>query len=182
MRILMKNMKGLLLLLLLLIASGCSGGNDNATEKEALVKQGWVTDYGDALTGPEKENIAAMLAAYEKETCHQIVVVIVPDLAGETIEAFSTRTALAWDIGQKRLNNGILISIALQEDSARIEAGSGLDWIVKEKIADTILHQEMFPHFREDRLAAGIIQGLEALMTEARKRTYPPDHRPSVCL
>jgi len=181
MRITMKNMKGLLLLLLLLIAIGCSGGN-KATEKEALVRQGWVNDFAGALTGPEKEIIAAMLAAYEKETCHQIVVVIVPDLAGETIEAFSTRTALAWEIGQEFLDNGILISIARQEGSARIETGSGLDWIVKDRIADTILRREMFPHFREDRLAAGIIQGLEALMTEARKRTYPPDHRPSVCL
>lgn len=178
----MQNVKGLLLLLFLfLVAGGCSG-NDKTIDKETLVQQGWVTDSADALTGPEKEIIAAMLAAYEKETCHQIVVVIVPDLAGETIEAFSTRTALAWDIGQEFLNNGILISIAMQEGSARIEAGSGLDWIVKEKIADTILRREMFPHFREDRLAAGIIQGLEALMAEARKRTYPPDHRPSVCL
>jgi uncharacterized protein len=177
----MENMKGLLLLLLL-IAVGCNGGNNKTIEKEALVRQGWVTDYGDALTGPEKESIAAMLATYEKETCHQIVVVIVQDLDGETIEAFSTRTALAWEIGQEFLNNGILITIALQEGSARIEAGSGLDWIVKDRIADTILRQEMFPHFREDRLAAGIIKGLEALMTEARKRTYPPAHRPSVCL
>ena len=176
-------MKGLLLLLFLFLAAGgCNDGNDKTVDKETLVKQGWVNDSADALTGPEKEMIAAMLAAYEKETCHQIVVVLVPDLAGETIEAFSTRTAQAWEIGQEFLNNGILISIALQEGSARIEAGSGLDWIVKEKIADTILRREMFPHFREDRLAAGIIQGLEALMIEARKRTYPPDYRPSVCL
>jgi uncharacterized protein len=171
-----------MLFLLLLLASGCSGGNDKPIAKEALVQQGWVNDFAGALTGPEKETITAMLAAYEKETCHQLVVVIVPDLAGETIESFSTRTALAWKIGQKRLDNGILLSVALRENSARIEAGSGLDWIVKDRIAETILSQEMFPHFREDRLAAGIIQGLEALMAAARTRTYPSDHRPSVCM
>lgn len=69
-----------------------------------------------------------------------------------------------------------------QEECERLAAGSDLDWIVKNRIAETIPHQEMFPHYREGRLTAGIIQGLKALMAEARKHTYPPDHRPSVCL
>jgi hypothetical protein len=47
----MKSMKGLLLLL---IAVGCSSGNNKTIEKEALVRQGWVTGYADALTGPAR--------------------------------------------------------------------------------------------------------------------------------
>jgi len=166
-----------LLLLAVLLTAACSGNR-----KQTLAQQGPVNDFAGVLSGQEKEDLGTLLTAYEKETCHQIVVVIVPDLAGDTIADFSTRMALAWEIGQEFLDNGILVSIAVQEGSARIETGAGLDWIVKDGIADTVLNQAMFPFFRQGRLAEGIRSGLEALMREARKTTYPSDHRPSVCL
>jgi uncharacterized protein len=179
----MKKITGISLLLLsVLLVTACSGNRDRTGNRETPAQQGPVNDFAGVLSGPEKEDLAAQLTAYEKETCHQIVVVIVQDLAGETIADFSTRTAQAWEIGQEFLDNGILVTIAVQQGSARIEAGSGLEWIVKERIADTILSQVMFPHFRQGRLADGLRLGVTALMNEARQRTYPPDHRPSVCL
>jgi uncharacterized protein len=159
-----------LLLLSILLATACNG-----SKNQTMVQQGPVNDFAGVLSGPEKEALAELLTAYEKETCHQVVVVIVPELAGE-------KMAQAWKIGQQFLDNGILVSIAVQEGKARIDTGAGLDRIVKDGLAATILQQAMFPHFRQGRFGDGLRSGLEALMREARKTTYPPDHRPSVCL
>ena len=162
---------------LLLSVAGCTK-KDQAPQP--LTRGGWITDYAEILSAADNSRISASLAAYEEETCHQILVLIVPSIAGESIEDFSKRNATAWDIGQPGLGNGILVSIALQEGSVRIEAGSTFESLI-EKGADRILKEVMFPHFRDGRFVDGIEQGVAEIMQAARLRVIPEDHRPDVC-
>jgi len=163
---------------LLLSTAGCSK-KDQAPQP--LARDGWITDYASLLPQADKLRLTAALAAYEKETCHQILVLIVPSLAGESIENFSQRTATAWDIGQPGFGNGILVSIALQDKSVRIETGSAFEWFIEKGISDRLLKEVMIPHFRNERYVDGIEQGLVEIMQAARLKTIPDDHRPDVC-
>lgn len=168
----------LVLTVLLLSSGGCT---KKEQIPEALAKQGWITDYADILKPAEKSRISAQLAAYEKETCHQILVVIVPSLEGEQIKDFSQRTATAWDMGQSGYGNGILLSIAIQEGSVRIETGSAFEWFLQQGTSDRILNEVMFPLFRQDRFVDGLEQGLVEIMQAARLKVIPADHKPDVC-
>ena len=168
----------LLCSVLLLSVAGCT--KKDQTPKP-LVRDGWITDYAEILSQADNSRMSASLAAYEEETCHQILVLIVPSLAGESIEDFSKRTATAWDIGQPGFGNGILVSIALQEGSVRFEAGSAFESLIEKGAADRILKEVMFPHFRDERFVDGIEQGLAEIMQAARLRVIPEDHRPDVC-
>jgi uncharacterized membrane protein YgcG len=168
----------LLCSVLLLSVAGCTKKDQTPPP---LVRDGWITDYAEILSQADNSRISASLAAYEEETCHQILVLIVPSLAGESIEDFSKRTATAWDIGQPGFGNGILVSIALQEGSVRFEAGSAFETLIEKGAADRILKEVMFPHFRDERFVDGIEQGLAEIMQAARLRVIPEDHRPDVC-
>ena len=168
----------LLCSVLLLAAAGCTKKDQSP---QPLDRDGWITDYADILSQAEKSRISASLAAYEKETCHQVMVLIVPSLGGESIVDFSQRTATAWDIGQPGYGNGILVSIALEDGSVRIETGSAFEWLIQEGTADRILKEVMFPHFRDERFVDGIEQGLAEIMQAARQKVIPEDHRPDVC-
>ncbi len=168
----------LLCSVLLLSVAGCTKKDQTPPP---LVRDGWITDYAEILSQADNSRISASLAAYEEETCHQILVLIVPSLAGESIEGFSKRTATAWDIGQPGFGNGILVSIALQEGSVRFEAGSAFETLIEKGAADRILKEVMFPHFRDERFVDGIEQGLAEIMQAARLRVIPEDHRPDVC-
>jgi uncharacterized protein len=168
-----------LLFTLLLLA--CGGCTKKVEEPKALVRQGWVTDYADILKPAEKTRLASQLAEYEKETCHQVLVLIVPSLAGEHIMDFSQRTFTAWDLGQSGFGNGILVSIALQEGSVRIEAGSAFEWLIQKGTADRVLKEVMFPLFRQDRFVDGLEQGVAEIMQAARLKVIPADHRPDIC-
>ena len=168
----------LLIVVLLLPSGGC-------TKKEqppaTLIRQGWVTDYADTLKPADKSRLADQLAAYEKETCHQVLVVIIPSLAGDHIMDFSQRTFAAWEIGQPGFGNGILVSIAIQEGSVRIETGTAFEWLIQDGTADRILKEVMFPLFRQDRLVDGLEQGLAEIMQAARLKVIPADHKPDIC-
>jgi len=146
-----------------------------------LVRQGWVSDYADKLQPEDKTRISAALEAYEKETCHQLFLLIIPSLAGENIAEFSQRTALAWEIGQPGYGNGFLVSIALDEGSVRIETGSAFEWFIQDGTADKILKEVMFPLFRQDRFVAGLERGLEEIMIAGRLKPIPADHKPDIC-
>ena len=163
---------------LLLPSGGCS---KKEQMPEALIRQGWITDYADILKPADKSRLADQLAAYEKETCHQVMVIIIPSLGDEHIVDFSQRIFAAWDIGQSGFGNGILMSIAIQEGSVRIETGSAFEWFIEDGTADRILKQVMFPLFRQDRFVDGVEQGLAEIMQAARLKVVPPDHKPDIC-
>ena len=163
---------------MLVSSSGCSKKDQTP---QSLARDGWITDHANILTQADKSRLSASLAAYEKETCHQVLVLIVPSLAGESMVDFSQRTATAWDIGQPGFGNGILVSIAVQDGSVRIETGSAFEWFIEKGISDRILKEVMFPYFRDERYVDGIEQGLAEIMQAARLKVIPEDHRPDVC-
>jgi uncharacterized protein len=168
----------LLLVLFLFMTSGCTKKED---VPKVLQRQGWVSDYADVLKPEEKTRISYTLETYEKETCHQVYLLIIPALEGENIADFSTRTASVWEIGQPGFGNGLLITIALQEGSVRFEAGSAFEWFIQNGTADKILKEVMIPFFREDRLVEGIERGLEEIMVAGRLKEIPDDHKPAIC-
>jgi len=155
---------------------GCGGG-----EKPLPARQGRINDYSAILTEPAAAALEKSLERYEGETCHQIVVVIIPSLGEEGIGDFSSRVMADWEIGHSLLENGILLTISLEEGAARIDAGPGVEDIVTSGRAEEILHQEMFPLFGMDRIGEGVARGVEALMEEGRKVSFAPELRPPVC-
>lgn len=167
-----------LLCSILLISAGCTK-KDQA--QQHLAREGWITDHAKILSQSDNNRLSASLEAYEKETCHQVFVVIIPSLAGESMVEFSQRTATAWDIGQPGFGNGILLSIAMQEGTLRLETASAFDWFVEQGTSDMVLKEVMVPYFKEKKFVEGIEQGLLEIMRAARMKVIPDDHRPAVC-
>ena len=171
-----------ILLLFAIILLVPTGACSRKTEQPAVLKrQGWVSDYAAILQPEERERLATMLEAYEKETCHQIYLLIVPSLGGENFTDFSQRTVTAWQIGQPGLGNGLLLSIAMQEGSVRIESGPYFEWFIKDGAAEKVLKDVVIPLFQQGRFVEGIEQGLQAIMAAGRLKPVPDDQKPGSC-
>ncbi len=74
-----------------------------------------------------------------------------------------------WGIGQRGIDDGILITVAPKERRTRIELGCGMERFIPNSLAQSIVDEEMVPAFRRREYAAGLNRGLEALMIEARR-------------
>jgi uncharacterized protein len=168
----------LLSVILLFSLAVCTPKEDSSA---VLSRQGWVSDYAYKLKPEEKTRISGALASYEKETCHQIFLLIIPSLAGENIADFSQRTASAWEIGQPGLGNGFLVTIALEEGTVRIETGSAFEWFIQNGTAEKVLNEVMFPLFRQDKFVEGVELGLEEIMAAGRFKEIPENHKPGIC-
>jgi uncharacterized protein len=135
--------------------------------------QGRVTDLANVLSVQDRERLSKMLAAYEQETQHQLAVLIVSALSGETIESFSLRVANTWKLGHKGVNNGILVTLAIMDRKTRIELGLGMEPYISNANASSIISRTMIPAFRRGDYAGGIDAGLIELMKEGRKFVVP---------
>lgn len=134
---------------------------------------GRVTDLAAVLSRDETLLMTQALAQYERETTHQIAVLTLPSLAGETIEVFSLRVANAWKLGRKGINNGILVVLAPTERKIRIELGLGFERYISNSQASAIIQTHMLSDFREQAYARGLARGIHTLMEQGRAFVAP---------
>jgi uncharacterized protein len=104
------------------------------------------------------------LAQFERETSHQVAVLTIASLQGESIEDFSIRVAESWRIGRKGFDNGVILIIALKDRKLRIEVGYGLEGVLPDAIANQIIRKVIVPHFRNDDYGAGVDAGVNAIL------------------
>jgi len=91
------------------------------------VLNGRVNDATDVLSIDDQERLSKLLGNYEKETKHQIAVLIVPTLGNEPIESFCLRTANTWRLGRKGIDDGVVVCVAMKEKA--FESNWGLESI-----------------------------------------------------
>jgi uncharacterized protein len=138
-----------------------------------------VTDLADVLPPADEARLEATLADFERETSHQIAVLVVPSLGGEPIEPFALRVAERAQLGQRGVDNGILLVIAVQDRRARAEVGYGLEGAVPDAVAKRVVDDEIAPRMRAGDPVGAVEAGVAALMRAARGEVVPAAARPS---
>ena len=139
---------------------------------------GRVMDYAGVLAPSTEQVLAASLAAHEDATGNQVVVLTVPSLEGETVEAFALRVFNTWGLGQAERDNGVLVLIARDERTMRIEVGYGLEGTLTDSRAGRIIRSEFIPSFRNQDYDAGTLAGVSAVVGTI-EGTYEPRDEPS---
>lgn len=133
---------------------------------------GRIVDQADMLTPEQEASLNQKLADVEQKTSVQIVILTIPSLEGEPIEDYSIRVGDQWKIGQKKLDNGAIILVSKADKKVRIEVGYGLEPVITDGIAGTIIRNEIAPHFRENDFYGGLSSAVDAIALAAKKE-YP---------
>ena len=129
---------------------------------------GRVVDQAELLSPAKEAELETRLAALERDTSDQLVVVTVRSLEGYDIADYGTRLGRDWQIGQQDGNNGVLLIVALEERKIRIEVGYGLEGILTDALSALIIHEQITPAFKEGGFERGIEQGVIAIENQLR--------------
>jgi uncharacterized protein len=132
-----------------------------------------VNDYARLLPADAHRRLETRLAEREQATGAQMVLAIFPSLEGESLEDFSIRLAQQWRVGQKSLDNGVILLVFVQERRVRLEVGYGLEPVVTDAVAAQIIRESIAPRFREQRYAAGLEAAVEAVYARVETRGVP---------
>ncbi len=141
--------------------------------------KGRVNDYAGMLSSYTERQLDGILRDLEKIDSTQIVVLIIPSLEGEVLEAFSIKLAEQWKIGQKGLDNGAILMIVKKERKMRIEVGYGLEGSLTDLMAGRIIRNVILPQFRAGNFDQGVLDGIQAMIGVVRGEYKAPEKIPS---
>lgn len=125
--------------------------------------QARVTDLTGTLRPADREALEQRLAAIEARKGSQLVVLIIPSTQPETIEQYGIRVADRWKIGRGGIDDGVLILVASNDRTVRIEVGRGLEGAIPDAIAKRIIAETLVPRFRQGDFYGGLSAAIERL-------------------
>ncbi len=133
---------------------------------------GRVVDAADLLPPATEQALTERLAALERTTGRQLVVVTLAGLDGYDIADYGYQLGRHWRIGDAQRDDGALLIVAPQERKVRIEVGYGLEGVLPDAMAHRIVQRTILPPFRAGDMAGGIMAGADALITHLQ---LPPE-------
>lgn len=123
-----------------------------------------VVDQTGLLSFEKKQDIANKLVGLEQQSSVQFVVAIVTSLEGYEIREYGIMLARHWELGQKDLNNGVLLLVAPNERKVSIEVGYGLEGTLTDALSFSIIQDYILPKFRQGEMGAGIELGAQMIL------------------
>jgi uncharacterized protein len=145
-------------------------GSLHGAEVVPAAPQRHFDDRAGFVSADAARRLDEALVAFETRTGHQLVVSIFPSLPTASLEDFTVRTAQAWRVGGKQLDDGLVLFVFVKERKLRIEVGYGLEANLPDAKAKRIIDDVITPELRAGRAADGLEAGLSALMAAAEGR------------
>jgi uncharacterized protein len=137
-----------------------------------------VNDFAGMLNQQEINALENKLVVFNDSTSTQIAIVTITDLKGYGVSDYAQRLAEKWGIGQRGLDNGMLILIVTKTSSSRglvaIEQGYGLEGAIPDILSAQIIDYEILPAFSKGNYFEGLDNATNALMALARGE-FPAD-------
>lgn len=129
----------------------------------------YVQDYAGVLSGDTKARINSISGSIAAKTKAQVVVVTIKTLEDTPIEDYGLALMRQWGIGDKNLNNGVLLLVAVGDRQSRIETGYGLEGALPDAKTGRIQDEYMIPYFQKGDYDKGIVNGYAAVVNEVAK-------------
>ena len=135
-----------------------------AAEPEFPALSGRVVDEAGILAPEAEAALTRDLEAHERATGNQVVVASLRSLQGLTVEEYANRLFRHWQLGRAKDDDGALLLVAPSERKVRIEVGYGLEGVLTDAAASTIIQSLILPRFRAGDLQGGVEAGARGLL------------------
>ncbi len=115
-----------------------------------------VNDFTNTLSQQEQRALTQKLTAYNDSTSTQVAIIIVANYKGYDAMDYTTRVAEDWGIGGKENDNGVLITVGMDERKMAIATGYGMEDRITDAATSTIREEYMKPAFKEGNYYKGL--------------------------
>ena len=132
-----------------------------------------VNDYSAILSDAQRDTLEHRLRSFCDSTTNQIVVIITPTLYGEEIKALGTQIGHEWGVGQKDLDNGLIIIIKSKtakepDGEVAILTGYGLEGILPDAFCKYIIDEKMVSELADGHYYEALVAALEIIEPTCR--------------
>ena len=129
----------------------------------------YFNDNAGVVSAQVAQSLNKQLEDFEKATSSQIVVAVYPKMQTDSsLEDYAQHIFEAWKPGQKKLSNGAVLFVFVQDHKMRIHTGYGLEGALPDVICKRILDDEIAPRLKAGDFAGGMTAGVNAMIAAAR--------------
>jgi len=123
-----------------------------------------VTDNAGLLSSTTKDALESRLSAYNHATGHQIIVWIGTSTGDTPLEDWTIHAFTDWKVGRKKLDDGAALFLFSADRKARIEVGYGLEPLLTDAIASSIIRNDIVPNMRQGDGDAAVTSAVSAML------------------
>ncbi|MBI4442216.1 MAG: TPM domain-containing protein [Acidobacteria bacterium] len=124
--------------------------------------KGYVSDFAGVLSPAMRQQLENMCTELEQKAKAQLAIVTVQSLEGRPLEEFTIDLATQWGIGNKESDRGVMLFLAIEDRRSRIEVGYGLEPIIPDGKAGSIL-RSMTPYLRNGNYDGAVSMGASSI-------------------
>ncbi|PKG35867.1 TPM domain-containing protein [Psychrobacter sp. Sarcosine-3u-12] len=134
-----------------------------SVDADKLILNSPVVDQANILNPQEKQRLEAQLRSIYQQGFAQAAVVIVPTTNGVPIFDYALQVAEKWELGNKDIDDGLLMVVAVNDRDMYILTGYGLEGVLPDAAVNRIIREDITPLFKQNDYGAGILAGVGAL-------------------
>ncbi len=123
-----------------------------------------VIDTTATLDAETRHQLTTQALALQQRKGSQLQVLMVATTQPEDIAQYALRVYDHWQLGRKKVDDGVLMVVAKDDRRARIEVGYGLEGAIPDATSMRVIQEYLVPHFRADDYAGGIVEATGALV------------------
>ena len=138
---------------------------------------GYVNDFASVLTTEQKNILENKLKVFNASTTNEIAVVTVKSLEGDYIEHYAEQLFKAWQIGTAKNDNGVLLLVAVDDHTMRIEVGYGLEGALTDAVASSIIRNDLTPAFKQNDFFGGINKAVDSIIAVTKGEYTAPKEK-----
>jgi len=132
-----------------------------------------VMDGTGTLTAAQKAALEAKLTAFEQSRGAQVVMLVVPTTQPEDIAAYAQRIGDSWKIGRNSIGDGLLLVVAKNDRTVRIETTKALEGAIPDLAASQIIETALTPRFKQGDFAGGLDAAADQIMARITGENLP---------
>jgi uncharacterized protein len=130
---------------------------------------GRVNDFANVIDPATEAEIDRQLDQLEQKTTSEIAVATIRSLDGMASTDYANRLFKEWGVGQAKLDNGVLVVIAIDDRDMAIEVGYGLEGVLPDGLAGQVIREDFTPRFKQGDYSGGIRNGVSHLVEIVEK-------------
>ncbi len=129
----------------------------------------YVLDQAGVMSNETKNMIINTSQELARQTKAQVAVVTLKTIDEQPIADVALGIGRKWQLGDKQLNNGVVILVVPTEKKVRIEVGYGLEGALPDGKIGRLEDEYMLPAFKQGNYDLGLANGYKAVVTEVAK-------------
>lgn len=135
----------------------------------------YVQDFAHVLSNDEKSDLIQLGRSLDQKTKAQIAVLTIPSLKGRNLEEYAVDAFRTYQLGDKKLNNGVLLFLVINDKKIRIEVGYGLEGALPDGKVGRILDQYAIPYLKNNQADKAVVNTYKKLFNEVSNEYHLSD-------